>query len=111
MVLSLPRRAEPEAPRFGALRAEMFAMLNAGEAPGWVVAVTGGGHMSFSDAPEVMPGALTRFGGELMTASRSRTVYVTLLDRFLDQAWSRGAQTFERSLGDLPEVTSVLSPD
>jgi dienelactone hydrolase len=111
MVLSLPRRAEPEAPRFGALRAEMFAMLNAGEAPGWVVAVTGGGHMSFSDAPEVMPGALTRFGGELMTPSRSRTVYVTLLDRFLDQAWSRGAQTFERSLGDLPEVTSVLSPD
>ena len=111
MVLSLPARAEPEAPRFGALRADMFAMLNAGEAPGWVVGITGGGHMSFSDAPEVMPGSLTRFGGELMTAARSRTVYVTVLDRFLDGIWSEDGQGLEASLADLPEVTSVLSPD
>lgn len=91
----------------------MFAFLR-GEAPvdAWAVSVGGGSHMSFSDAPLVMPDTITRFGGEVMNPARSMTVYSTILGAFA-KAYAPGgggARAFDRKLAALPEVRATLVP-
>lgn len=83
------------------------ASLAAGGQPVWIAKVTGGSHTSFSDAPDVLPRTLSRFGGELMTPARSFEVYTTLVDTFA-RAYASGAgtATFEAALATLPEVSA-----
>lgn len=48
----------------------------------WLVAIRGGSHMSYSDAPFVMPETLSRFGGELMSSERSLALYAGMTEAF-----------------------------
>ncbi|ATB47489.1 alpha/beta fold hydrolase [Corallococcus macrosporus] len=111
-VLSRSRRADrpetaPEAggPPFG------FLANNRG-APAWAVAVAGGSHMSFSDAPVKMPGTLSRFGGELMRAERSMQLYSDLLVAFARayRPGGLGDAGFRSSVARLPEARATLIP-
>lgn len=110
MVLSAPRHegeeAEARAGRGTGIRDMNLAMLSQGDAPAWFVSVTGGGHMSFSDAPIVMPGTLTAFGGEVMTADRSFDVYTGLVSAFTQAYWPDGGGDvgFAAYLEGLPEA-------
>jgi dienelactone hydrolase len=81
-----------------------------GGASGWVVKITGGSHMSYSDAPRVMPDTITRFGGETISADRSMTLYPGLIAAFA-KAYTRGGggdAAFEAFLHGQPEITRVL---
>ena len=46
------------------------------------------GHFSFSDAPFVMPGAITRFGGAMLPARRSWMIVTRALRAYLEQELS-----------------------
>jgi dienelactone hydrolase len=61
---------------------KIAAALAAAGQPIWTVKVTGGSHTSFSDAPDVLPKTLSRFGGELMTPERSFELYTGIVDAF-----------------------------
>ncbi len=81
-LLALSRSAKPERPLTTPdLGKPPFDFLaRGGLDSNWAVAISGGSHMSFSDAPQAMPGTLTRFGGTLMDADRSQQVYVGIVD-------------------------------
>jgi dienelactone hydrolase len=53
--------------------------------PGFEVQLAGTGHMSFSDAPFLMPSTLNRFGGRLLTAERTWTLVTSVLFAFFDE--------------------------
>jgi dienelactone hydrolase len=75
----------------------------------WSVAVGGGSHMSFSDAPLVMPDTITRFGGEVMSPARSMALYADVLAAFARSYLPRGgkAAAFGKALSTMPEVRTA----
>lgn len=75
--------------------------------PSWIVKVTGGSHTSFSDAPDVLPETLSRFGGELMTAARSFELYSGLVDAFARAYMNGGGDdaAFQAFLDAAPEAS------
>lgn len=85
--------------------AEGLRVLGLGSAPGWHAMISGGAHLSVSDAPETMPTAMTRFGGEFMSPARARTVYSKLTLAFLAAFLPKGdASSFRKALAGTPEV-------
>ena len=58
-------------------------LRQASSRPAYYVEVHGVGHISFSDAPYVMPSTITRFGGDILTADRTRVVTSHILLTFL----------------------------
>ncbi len=94
---------------------EMMAALAQRGAPVWYVRVTGGSHMSFSDAPTMMPETLTHFGGEVMTPERSDAVYGGMVDAFARTyvLGSGDAAKFAAFLAGLPEAETLrpAAPD
>ena len=86
-----------------------FLALGEG-ASNWGVAISGGSHMSFSDAPFEMPETLSRFGGTLMTPERSFEVYAGLVDA-LSRAYASGGgdAVMEAFLATVPEAKATRS--
>ena len=77
----------------------------------WGIAITEASHMSFSDAPYVMPATLTRFGGVLMSADRSFELMTGIVDAFA-RAYGpngRGDGEFQAYLSAQPEVLGKLA--
>lgn len=89
----------------------MFAFLASGASSAWAVEVTGGSHMSFSDAPLVMPGTLSRFGGTLMEAGESMAAYATLATAFASayRPGGGGAPAFETRLSELSAAKAAFT--
>ncbi|HEY1550373.1 MAG TPA: hypothetical protein VGG28_21245 [Kofleriaceae bacterium] len=86
------------------------AALAAAGQPVWTVKVTGGSHTSFSDAPDVLPATLSRFGGELVTPARSFELYTGIVDAFA-RAYDRGGggdAAFRAFLATAPETAGQL---
>jgi hypothetical protein len=87
----------------------VIAALAARGRPIWTVKITGGSHTSFSDAPDVLPRTLSRFGGELMPAARSFEVYAGLVDAFA-RAYAPsggGDAAFQAFLATVPEAAGI----
>ena len=55
-------------------------------APVWRIRLAGTGHFSFSDAPFVMPSAVTRFGGTFVEPIRGLHIVGATLREFLERA-------------------------
>jgi predicted dienelactone hydrolase len=81
-LLALSRSAKPDRPHAtpDLTRPPFDFLARGGLATNWAVAISGGSHMSFSDAPREMPATLSRFGGTLMAADRSDEVYAGIVD-------------------------------
>jgi pimeloyl-ACP methyl ester carboxylesterase len=60
-------------------------ITKAGRVPAYYVRVSGTGHMSFSDAPFVMPDLITRFGGRIIDAKRGHEIVTAYLRQFFDR--------------------------
>lgn len=77
----------------------------------WIVKITGGSHMSYSDSPIVMPDTLSRFGGQLVSAQRSMDLYTSIVISFADSFFKGGGgnEVFEHFLASQPEVTRSQS--
>jgi pimeloyl-ACP methyl ester carboxylesterase len=87
-------------------------LARGGLSSNWAVAISGGSHMSFSDAPREMPDTLSRFGGTLMSAERSEQVYVGIVDA-LGRAYFPGGggnATMAAFFREVPEAKAVHSP-
>jgi dienelactone hydrolase len=77
-------------------------------APLTVAHVAGTGHFSFSDAPFVMPAAITRFGGEIIEPLRGLHVITRAIRAFLEDAFASGEPgAFERAVRELDELERV----
>lgn len=74
-------------------------------APLWVAFVAGTGHFSFSDAPFVMPTAITRFGGRIIAPDRGYTVITSALRAWLDERLLGKAGAFDAEVAKYPELT------
>ena len=107
------RSAKPDRPFLAPdLSQPPWDFLARGSLPSnWAVAIQGGSHMSFSDAPREMPDTLSRFGGTLMSPERSEQVYVGIVDA-LGRAYFPGGggnATMEAFFRDVPEAKAVHS--
>ena len=97
---------EGEARTAPSIEGPMFGFLAQGNgSPAWAVKVAGGSHMSFSDAPLVMPDTITQFGGEVLLPDRSMSLYADIVDLFA-KAHEEGGdrQSFESFVTTTPEL-------
>ncbi|MEO8452834.1 MAG: hypothetical protein ABI647_23800 [Gemmatimonadota bacterium] len=75
--------------------------------PFHIVSVAGTGHFSFSDAPFVMPSAISRFGGKIIDPHRGWIVITTTLRGFFDEYLNRASQhSFVAVVRTMPELTA-----
>lgn len=105
----LSRSLKPDRP-LNAPDGEMVSFLAKGKtSAAWALAVGGGSHMSFSDAPIVMPDTISRFGGEVMEPDRSMTIYSDLLSAFALAylPGGAGAVSFKSTIATIPEVRAA----
>lgn len=93
-------------------RALFEGMLTKGKrVPAYYVVVRGTGHMSFSDAPFVMPDLITRFGGRIIDARRGHEIVTGYLRQFFDQHLSGVPGALLKGASDLyPEVRLEVFP-
>jgi len=109
--VSTGSRARGRPPTEGLGEEMTAALAQRGNPSVWYVKVTGGSHMSFSDAPTMMPETLTHFGGEIMPPERSDAVYAGMVDAFA-RAYVTGASGddgFAAFLAALPEIRFASS--
>jgi dienelactone hydrolase len=67
--------------------------------------IAGTGHFSFSDAPFVMPSAITRFGGEIIDPQRGLRVTTAAIRAFFEDAFgARDGRAFAEALREFPEL-------
>ncbi len=86
-------------------KAAFEAFSAASKAPFVVAAVAGTGHMSFGDAPFVMPDTITRFGGKPIDPARGLRVVTTAVRAFLEDAFAgKAGAAFTAAPKDLPEL-------
>jgi pimeloyl-ACP methyl ester carboxylesterase len=78
--LAAKGRKRPEGPRTGPWE----AITARGTASCLYVGFHGTGHLSFSDAPFVMPDTITRFGGRIVPFERAHALLARLLLAFFD---------------------------
>jgi pimeloyl-ACP methyl ester carboxylesterase len=108
----LGRTREAQNERREAVLSALEGVLIKGTGPGWIATVQGGGHMSFSDAPQVSPSQLRRFGGAYMIASRSQEVYAALTTTFARAYFpgGSGGEALKRFQTNVSEVTFIAVP-
>lgn len=76
------------------------------DTPAYFVSIRGTGHMSFSDAPFVMPTTLTRFGGRIIEPKRGFEITMATLRAFLDvHLQGQDGEPFETLQARYPEVS------
>ncbi len=103
-------RAEYEA-QGRAAAAALDALPRRDAVPIYAAHVDGTGHMSFSDAPFVMPSTITRFGGRILDGRRCWQVTTATIRAFLDAyagaspPRAAGAAAFERTARSFPELS------
>jgi hypothetical protein len=73
--------------------------------PVWVAFIAGTGHFSYSDAPFVMPSAITRFGGRIIAAERGLAVASTVIRAFFDRELRGAGGGLEGLSERMPELT------
>src|SRR5262245_898446 len=86
-------------------KAALEALAARSPAPLTVATVAGTGHFSFSDAPFVMPAAITRFGGRVIDARRGWLVITGAIRAFLDGRLApQPGHAFDEALEQFPEL-------
>jgi hypothetical protein len=70
-----------------------------------VASVAGTGHFSFTDAPFVMPSAITRFGGRIIQPMRGWTVITTVLRSYFDGVFGGTGDGLGAVAARFPELT------
>jgi hypothetical protein len=67
--------------------------------------VAGAGHFSFTDAPFVLPSAITRFGGRIIAPERGFEVITSVLVVWLDAELDRRGEGLSNLAARMPELT------
>lgn len=112
---SQPIYSDADLARRGLTRAQWLARAGAGltawdslaarsRVPIRIVSVAGTAHMSYSDAPVVMPTTITRFGGTIIDPARGRAVIYRLISAFLEEVRTHRRGLLQRAVKELPEA-------
>ncbi|HSY34978.1 MAG TPA: alpha/beta fold hydrolase [Acidobacteriaceae bacterium] len=111
LIVASRAKGRPETP-FNPEKPDSFekmrlAMGANGNDSSWIVKITGGSHMSYSDFSEVFPYAISQFGGEVMTSERTFELYPGIVAAFANAygPQGHGNREFEDYLSKQPEVT------
>ena len=86
-------------------RIMLDSVLARARAPLWMGFVAATGHLSFSDAPFVMPSAISRFGGKIIDAKRGLLVITATMRAFFDQELGGKAVQLAGIPARYPEVS------
>jgi pimeloyl-ACP methyl ester carboxylesterase len=86
-------------------RVAFDAFVARARAPFWRASVAGTGHMSFSDAPFVMPSTISRFGGKIIDPKRGLLVITSVMRAFFDQELGGKSDDLAKLSTRYPEVT------
>jgi dienelactone hydrolase len=70
-----------------------------------VAHVAGAGHFSFTDAPFVMPTAITRFGGRIIRPERGWALITTVLHTYFDAEFRGTGDGLDALTARFPELT------
>jgi dienelactone hydrolase len=91
--------------RGAAGKASFESLAAASKVPLVIATVAGTGHLSFSDAPFVMPKTITRFGGKVIEERRGWLVITSAIRAFLDDVFAAQASAaFAGALKSTPEL-------
>ena len=101
---------EAWAERGEAGRRELAAFAARSRGPVLVARVAGTGHFSFTDAPFVMPSAISRFGGRIIAADRGWTAITSTLRAFFDRQLGRSDRDLQALADRIPELTVERLP-
>lgn len=111
LIVASRAKGRPETP-FSAekpdtLEKMRLAMGASGNDSRWIVKITGGSHMSYSDFSEVFPYAISQFGGEVIPSERTFELYPGIVSAFASAygPQGHGNREFEDYLSKQPEVT------
>lgn len=75
--------------------------------PVYSVKINGAGHMSYSDAPFVMPDTINRFGGRIIEASRGFEIMTTYIREFFDKYLKgKSSNLLDGPKSSYPEVSA-----
>ena len=120
MMRSRPNYSDADLAKRGRTRAQWDAMGEAirtsidsiltkrTDAPAYVMSVLGTGHMSYSDAPFVMPSTITRFGGRSIDPLRGFEIISAYTRAFFDRYLRDGdGALLMRQEPPFPEVQLV----
>ena len=72
--------------------------------PLWMGSIAGTGHMSFSDAPFVMPSTITRFGGKIIDPVRGLEAISATLRAFFELTFDMKTSALHEVTAKYPEV-------
>jgi hypothetical protein len=92
----------------GRIALEEFVERSRG--PVRVAYVAGTGHFSFTDAPFVMPSAITRFGGRIIQPERGWLVITTVLRTYFDTELAGRGDGLATLTVRFPELTVSSAP-
>jgi pimeloyl-ACP methyl ester carboxylesterase len=77
------------------------------DVPVYSIKINGAGHMSYSDAPFIMPDTINRFGGRIIDASRGYEITTHYIRDFFGQyLMGRRSELLDRAKSPYPEVSA-----
>ncbi|QQX75252.1 MULTISPECIES: alpha/beta hydrolase family protein [Aequorivita] len=84
---------------------EAFAAEMSHATLGYELKIAGAAHMTFSDAPFVLPDMITRFGGKIIEAERGFRLINEVIHIFLENVWSQQNISFTQLVSAYSEVS------
>ena len=72
---------------------------------GYELKIVGAAHMTFSDAPFVLPDMITRFGGKIIDAKRGFRLINKVIYVFLENAWAKQSVPFTQLITEYSEIS------
>ncbi len=82
-----------------------FQQALAGATHAYEIKIAGAGHMSFSDAPFILPEMINRFGGKIIPPQKGHDIIMQSILRFLKTTFYSEQQGFESFVAAYPEIT------
>jgi hypothetical protein len=75
--------------------------------PLYSIKINGAGHMSYSDAPFVMPDTITRFGGRIIDARRGFEIMTHYIRDFFDKYfYDKRSDLLDGARSPYPEISA-----
>ena len=96
-------RSVDEWERMGKEIDSVFATALRGSSESYEIKIRGTGHMSFSDAPFVLPNMITRFGGKIMDFKKASDFALDFINEFLASKFYNRKMNFEEILSKCKE--------
>src|SRR6185437_6867654 len=93
--------------RAGQFNRIVDTLLEGTKHPCYSFKIEGTGHFSFSDAPYLMPGLLTMFGGKIIDKDRSRIILSDCISAFVKSSSNKISEGLVSKIKSYPEIDGL----